>query len=99
MIPVGRAYENPRTGARLTVTENSADRVTVERLMRPASGRTDSHVHFDFEQMFEVSAGIGTVHVDGEKRLVEAGERVHVGKGVPHVDIYNDHADDLVFTN
>jgi mannose-6-phosphate isomerase-like protein (cupin superfamily) len=96
MIPVGTTYENPRTGGKVTVLECDEERLHIERLLRPHTGKADGHVHLDFDQWFTVKSGRGVCEVDGKRVDISPGERVEVPRGVGHVDIYNDSGEDTV---
>ena len=97
MIAPGTAWRNPRTGASLTVVEYSPEQAVIERRMRPGTGRTDAHVHRDFEQWWEAIEGELTYAVDGAERRAGVGERVVIPAGTPHRDPHNETGQDLVF--
>ena len=97
MIAPETAWRNPRTGASLTVVEYSPEQAVIERRMRPGTGRTDAHVHRDFEQWWEAIEGELTYAVDGAERRAGPGERVVIPAGTPHRDPHNETGQDLVF--
>ena len=97
MLTPGTTWQNPRTGARLTVIEDAAEQTIVERLMRPHTGHTDAHFHRDFDQAWRVLSGVLTCTIDGEERRMQPGERADVPRGMPHRDPWNDSGEDLVF--
>ena len=97
MMAPGTAWRNPRTGASLTVVEHTPEQAVIERRMRPGTGRTDAHVHRDFEQWWEAVEGELTCAVDGAERRTRPGARVVVPAGTPHRDPYNESGQDLAF--
>ena len=97
MIAPGTAWRNPRTGASVTVLEHTPEQAVIERRMRPRTGRTDAHVHRDFEQWWEAVEGELTCAVDGAERRVGPGERVVVSRDTAHRDPYNETDQDVVF--
>jgi uncharacterized cupin superfamily protein len=97
MIAPGTAWRSPRTGASLTVIEYTPEQAVIERRMRPGTGRTDAHVHRDFDQWWEAVEGELSCAVDGVERRARPGERVAVPAGRAHRDPFNETHDDLVF--
>ena len=96
MVPPGTTWRNPRTGATLTVVEDTPARAVIERRMAPHTGRTDPHVHRDFDQEWEVLDGEMRCTIAGEDLRLRAGDRAAVRRGTPHRDAWNDADDDLV---
>jgi len=71
----------------LEVTEDCA---VVEREHGPGTGKTDRHVHLDFDQTFEVVEGTVRLQIGDEaERDVSAGETIRAPRGVAHRDPYN----------
>jgi mannose-6-phosphate isomerase-like protein (cupin superfamily) len=98
MIEPGTTWKNPRTGATVTVIEHTPERASIERLMKPHTGRTDAHFHNDIDlQWWEITSGTATCTIDGQDRRMEAGERAEVPRGTTHVDPWNDSGEDLAF--
>ena len=95
MLTAGEVFENPRTGARLEVRAREPDRLEVERVYKPHTGKADPHVHLDFDQWFEVIDGAMSLTLDGQAREYGPGDSVHVPRGVPHVDAWNASDADL----
>ena len=89
-------FTNPRTGAWVRPLEGEAD-LTIERLMKPGTGKADAHVHFDFDERFEVLEGTGTIVVDRRERELAAGESVELPRRTPHRNLYNPGSEDLRF--
>jgi mannose-6-phosphate isomerase-like protein (cupin superfamily) len=94
VLPDGRTWTNPRTGASLTWGRDGADAV-LERLMRPHTGKADAHVHLDYVERFEILEGTATIELDGERITAGPGEKVEVSLGTPHRNPYNATDSDL----
>jgi mannose-6-phosphate isomerase-like protein (cupin superfamily) len=99
MLEPGRTFTSPRSGAYGKVVERTPERAVLERLMPPGTGRTDAHVHRDFDQRFEVVSGTATYAVNGRERTLEAGKAAEIERGIPHVDPYNASGEPLVVRN
>jgi len=99
-IATGETFENPNSGGRITMHEswldNGGQRVVLERVFPPGTGHAEPHVHFDFDQRFEVVSGTGRIGVDGDERELHAGDAVELPIGTPHRDLWNESEDDLV---
>ena len=63
-------YTNPRTGAWMRQLDSVAGNMSLERLMKPHSGKADAHVHLDFDERYEILEGTATVELAG--RRIEA---------------------------
>lgn len=100
MLEPGRTFTSPRNGAHGKVVEHTPERAVLERLMPPGTGRTDAHLHRDFDQRFEVVSGTATYAVNGRDPVtLEAGKAVEIPLGASHVDPYNASAEPLVVRN
>jgi mannose-6-phosphate isomerase-like protein (cupin superfamily) len=99
--------ESPRTGAKLKryvapagEEEPAGPALSVVRLLRQGMGRFRAHVHLDFAERFVVTQGAAIAEFDGDELRITADagrSTLYIPAGVPHVNPYNDEADDLVF--
>lgn len=96
MLEVGKRYESSKTGGWLQVSKRTPERLQVERLMKPGTGRADAHLHRDFVQSWECVSGSGAIEVDGEQRDFAPGDRVELPRDTPHRDPYNPGEGELV---
>jgi mannose-6-phosphate isomerase-like protein (cupin superfamily) len=90
----GRTFTNPETGAWLTWLPRGDD-ATVERVIKPHTGRADAHVHLDYVERFEILGGTATVEVDRQTRTLETGETLELQPGTAHRNPYNETESDL----
>jgi mannose-6-phosphate isomerase-like protein (cupin superfamily) len=90
----GRSWTNPRTGAWLTWLPEGEDGV-IERVMKPRTGKTDAHVHLDFDESYEVVSGTATLERAGRRQTAGPGERVEVPRGTAHRNPFNETGEDL----
>ncbi len=88
-------YTNPRTGAWMRQLDSVAGNMSLERLMKPHSGKADAHVHLDFDERYEILEGTATVELAGRRIEAPAGETVEVPRGTPHRNPYNPTGEDL----
>ena len=87
MVPVGKRY-TAESGGWFQIAKRTPEQLVFERLVKPAKGRADPHVHLDFVQTWECVNGDGFVDVDGKKREFTAGDRVELPLGTSHRDPY-----------
>ena len=79
---------------------HAADALVVKRRLKRGMGRFPSHVHLDFAERFEVTAGAAHAEIDGGHiRLIsDPGRRtLYIPPGVPHVNPYNEEDAELEF--
>jgi mannose-6-phosphate isomerase-like protein (cupin superfamily) len=97
----GRTYENPRSGARLTVLthweDGDGERLEFERELPPRTGKAPPHVHLDFTQTFAIRSGRARAAVGKAERSLTAGDELRLPPGARHVDPWNDGAEPLVY--
>jgi mannose-6-phosphate isomerase-like protein (cupin superfamily) len=87
VLPIGRRYENSRTGGWLEIVSREEGRtMSFERELAPSTGHADPHLHQDFTQTWEALEGEGLIEVGGEKRQFAAGDRFELDPGVTHRD-------------
>jgi quercetin dioxygenase-like cupin family protein len=88
MIRTGDTLTNPVTGERLTFVTTSADtdgeHVVVDVELEPNGTVAAAHIHPHQAETFSVTEGVVAFKVDGEEKLVGAGEIVHVEAGQSH---------------
>jgi mannose-6-phosphate isomerase-like protein (cupin superfamily) len=101
MIETGSTYENPRSGGRATVLEswrdNGNQRFRWERMLPPGTGKAAAHVHLDYDQRFEVLAGTGRLTIEGEERLLSAGESAEIPPRTKHQDVWNEGPEEVTW--
>jgi len=69
---------------RLTIVEERPERLVVEVLYERSDNRPPPHLHPGQDEHFEVLEGRLHVLVDGEQRVLEAGEAIDVPRGATH---------------
>ena len=99
MTHAGHEILNPRTGQRMRFLVTAADSggalVRAETVNPPNGVAEPTHVHPRQESRAEVTAGALRFVVDGESRLVAAGDAIVISAGVPH-HFVNDGDEDAV---
>jgi quercetin dioxygenase-like cupin family protein len=76
--------ENPVTGESLQVLESNAQTFKARYALRPHGEIAGEHVHPHREQLISVLAGELHVRIEGEHRIVRAGETALVPPGARH---------------
>jgi Cupin domain len=71
-----------KTGERITFLES--DPLVMEDELPAGEGRGREHVHPSQTEAFEVVSGSYTLVVDGEERVLKAGDSAEVPPGVAH---------------
>ena len=88
-------YTNPRTGAWMRPLDSVGGDMSLERLMKPHSGKADAHVHLDFDERYEILEGTATVELAGRPIEAAVGETVEVPRRTPHRNPQNATGEDL----
>ncbi|HMV33352.1 MAG TPA: cupin domain-containing protein [Gemmatimonadales bacterium] len=84
-------FENPRDGQRVRVlalpSPEAPGRFVLEYVYRPHSGEqaVAPHLHPRATETFEILAGRARYRLGGETREADAGERIVMPPGIPHV--------------
>jgi quercetin dioxygenase-like cupin family protein len=76
--------ENPVTGESMCVLESSAESFKAQYSLRPHGEIAGEHLHPNREQRISVLSGEMHLRVEGEHRIVRAGETVTVPPGARH---------------
>jgi mannose-6-phosphate isomerase-like protein (cupin superfamily) len=82
-----RSFSNPATGERIQFTaaaEGSDDDVVRFTWRSRPGGSITEHLHPHQEERFTITAGEAHFTVNGQKRVISAGETIVVPVGVPH---------------
>ncbi|HLM02620.1 MAG TPA: cupin domain-containing protein [Pyrinomonadaceae bacterium] len=53
-------------------------------VLGPKAAGPPVHIHENFDETFFVKQGVLSVLLNGEKKTVRAGEKIHIPKGTPH---------------
>jgi mannose-6-phosphate isomerase-like protein (cupin superfamily) len=103
LAPMGFSLAIRRTGA-----DTGGQAFEMEMALAPRSGGTPIHVHPTALETYEVLSGTFEVYIDGAWKVVKAGERVGVPRGMPHsfrnpggqpARVYNTHKPALRFAD
>ena len=76
--------ENPVTGERFLVLESTPERFKVQYSLRPHGEIPGEHFHPGKEQRVTILSGEMHLRVDGEHRVLRAGESATIPPGVRH---------------
>jgi mannose-6-phosphate isomerase-like protein (cupin superfamily) len=75
---------NPRTGQRMTFVTDTPELLEIDTANPPSEIREPEHVHPKQESGCRVISGELRWEVDGEARLLSAGDSITIPAGVPH---------------
>lgn len=67
-----------------TVVAQEDGWLVMSSILRPRAAGPPVHIHENFDETFYVKEGVLSVLINGEKKTVRAGEKVHIPKGTPH---------------
>ncbi len=82
--PVGYQFVSRLEGFRQTVLQREDGRFWLELTLDPHAPGPPEHVHTSFAENFAVVEGTLSLLVNGQRRIVQAGERLAVWPGTPH---------------
>lgn len=82
--PVGQRFSSKTEGFHQTILKYEDGRAWLELELEPGAAGPPEHVHTSFDEYFWVEEGTLSVMLNGEKRLVRAGESVRVPAGARH---------------
>ena len=98
MIKTGDVIENPITGEKMEFLQTAEDTggalLQLMLTVKPGGFVAAPHIHPKQEERFMVKSGTIRLQVDGDERLLSAGQEGRVSPGTPHV-WWNGGADEL----
>jgi mannose-6-phosphate isomerase-like protein (cupin superfamily) len=96
-MEIGKEFHNPATGTRVTILEDSSQRLAMRRTLPPGTGKADAHRHLDYVETFVIEEGIATVKVGKDVRTAAAGETIRLEHDTGHANPYNEGSEPLTF--
>ena len=102
MIRAGFSFEHPTTKTRTVVLESDAETNGMGWLLEVTrysklSSDLGEHLHLTWTETFEIIKGTAKYKLDGNERIVKAGESFVVEPGHFHVHPWNANDDELVY--
>jgi mannose-6-phosphate isomerase-like protein (cupin superfamily) len=84
---IGQIFVSPR-GTRVTILENSPERISFERTFPPLTGGTKSkaHRHTVGQESFTLLEGDASGSIDGRERALAVGAELQIPLGSTHVN-------------
>ncbi|MFH5832067.1 cupin domain-containing protein [Halalkalibaculum sp. DA3122] len=80
----GDVIDSEAGGTTLTVERQEGDHLILTLEVAPHSEGPPLHIHTGWEETFIIESGKINLHVNGEEKVLEAGERFTVLPGTPH---------------
>lgn len=88
MAIAGQVIRNPVTGEAVTFLVTAGDSggklLRIEMAADPKAAGATEHIHPRLTERYEMLEGRLHVRLDGEERVVAAGERLEIPRGTPH---------------
>lgn len=81
---IGETLENPVTGEVMRIIESTQDRFTIEYALRPHGEIPLEHFHPNIEQEISVQSGEMHVTVNGQYKIIRAGESYRAPPSARH---------------
>jgi mannose-6-phosphate isomerase-like protein (cupin superfamily) len=89
MIRTGDVIENPISGETMvflqTADDTDGELLQIDLFVAPDGAAAGEHMHPKQEERFIVRRGEMTIEIDGEQRVLRAGDEAVVAPGTPHV--------------
>lgn len=80
----GDKFRSDWEGFEQTVISQKDGWLNTKVVMKPKAAGPPVHIHENFDEVFTVKEGTLSVLINGEKKIVRAGESVNIPKGTPH---------------
>ncbi|TAE50194.1 MAG: cupin domain-containing protein [Bacteroidetes bacterium] len=80
----GDSFYSQSEGFRQTISTIGTEQLYVRLELDPHAAGPPEHQHLGFDETFQVSEGVLSILVNGEKKQVRAGETITVPRGVAH---------------
>jgi quercetin dioxygenase-like cupin family protein len=80
----GQVFVSKTEGFRQTILKREGGLAWVELVLEPHAPGPPEHIHTSFAENFTVAEGTLSLLVNGEKKLLRAGESLLVAPGTPH---------------
>jgi mannose-6-phosphate isomerase-like protein (cupin superfamily) len=90
----GKVLNSEAEGFRQTVVKQEHGLVSCSLEIAPYASGPPSHVHTDFDEIFEIEKGMLSIELNGEIKKILPGEKLFVYKGIPHKP-FNETADTI----
>lgn len=71
-------------GTTLTVKSQEGDHLFLTLEVAPHSEGPPVHIHTGWEEIFKIESGKINLHVNGEEKVLSAGDKFTVSRGTPH---------------
>ena len=93
MTKPGETIDNPLSGDKIifrtTAEQTNGAYVEFDHILKKGGGRTAEHIHLKGTEDYEVLSGTSQWSLNGETRVVNVGDKVHVPPGTIHTNPWN----------
>src|ERR1700694_6111103 len=94
MAKAGDVIENPAAGERIvwrkTAAETSGKLIEFDQFIKPGGNKTAEHIHFNFEEIYQIVSGPSPYSLNGVAGRALPGEKIVIPAGTKHVNPWND---------
>lgn len=77
-------FGSKEEGMQLSIKKLDAEKVFLKVSLEPNAAGPPEHIHQHFDEFFAVEKGTLSLLINGQKRILKAGESVMIPKGTPH---------------
>jgi quercetin dioxygenase-like cupin family protein len=77
-------FASKEEGMQLSIKKLDKERVFLKVSLEPHAAGPPEHIHQDFDEFFAVEKGTLSLLINGQKRILKAGDSILIPKGTPH---------------
>lgn len=77
-------FASKEEGMQLSIKKLDEKKVYLKVSLEPYAAGPPEHIHQEFDEFFVVETGTLSLLINGQKRILKAGESVMIPKGTPH---------------
>ncbi len=93
MVKPGDEIDNPAAGERIvfrqTAEQTQGKVLEVDQFLKQGGNKTAEHIHLNFDEDYEIIAGMATYALDGKAGIAKPGDKVHIPAGTKHINPWN----------
>jgi quercetin dioxygenase-like cupin family protein len=90
-------FASKEEGMQLSIKKLDEKKVYLKVSLEPYAAGPPEHIHQDFDEFFAVEKGTLSLRINGQKRILKAGDSILIPKGTPHKPF--NETDEMVILN
>jgi len=91
-------FSSMEEGMEIEVKKLSKDNVYLRVTLKPFAAGPLEHIHQNFDEYFVIEKGTLSLLINGQKRILKAGESILIPKGTPHKP-FNETAQEVILND